>query len=96
MDRPSSVDSDILGISSPPATVNVSFLSGTGGAAMPEFEIIDIREGEVDPLVETLNLEGKGSLVTLAKLSLLFLSIILCLAVRSRIFFSVLGKYSGR
>lgn len=52
MDRPSSVDNDILGRSSP-----WSYLSGTGGGGLDDNEV---REGDVDPLVLTLNLEGNG------------------------------------
>lgn len=89
IDRPSSIDNDIRGKTSELSL----YLSGTGGARLEENEV---REGEVDPLVLILNLEGKGCSLTDAKLSRFALSIILCLAVRSRIFFSVLGKYSGR
>lgn len=47
------MDSDILGKSS---SCSLS-LSGTGGARLDDKEV---REGEVDPLVLMLNLEGRG------------------------------------
>lgn len=52
IDRPSSIDNDILGKSS-----LLSFLSGTGGGGFDDKEVL---EGDVDPLVLTLNLEGNG------------------------------------
>lgn len=88
IDRPSSIDKDIRGMSSLPL-----YLSGRGGSGLGDNEA---RDGDVEPRVLTLNLEGKGWLLVDMKLSLFALSIILCLAVLSRIFFSVFGKYSGR
>lgn len=53
IDPPSSIDSDILGKSSS-FSLN---LSGTGGARLDDNEV---RDGEDDPLVLILNLEGRG------------------------------------
>ncbi len=52
IERPSSIDKDMRGMSSLPL-----YLSGRGGRGLDDNEA---RDGDVEPLVLTLNLEGKG------------------------------------
>lgn len=110
IDWPSSVDSDIRGGSSVTGVISpvngdtgdAGGLSGTGGG----IEENDVLIGDMDvlsPCVLLLNLEGKGGagfqdivLSLLPKLPIVEARIILCLAVRSKTFFSVKGKYSAR
>lgn len=110
IDRPSSVDNDIRGGSSVTGVISPvngdkgddGGLSGTGGGT-EENEVL-IGDMEVpSPCVLLLNLEGKGGggfqdivLSLLPKLPIVEALIILCLAVRSKTFFSVKGKYSAK
>lgn len=69
---------------------------------MPTFEMMEVLGDEDmrrwEPCVLTLNLDGNGGMndaeLSLFEESVPFLIIILCLAVRSKTFFSVKGKYS--
>jgi hypothetical protein len=102
-ERPSSVDSDIRGISSvEPLLSGSEDFSGKGsGGTIDENDALD---GEIDildcePCVLLLNLECRGGFheAVLSRFpndSLFDFNIILCRAVRSRTFFSVNGKYS--